>query len=54
VNYGRRYRLPRSVLNFSRKTACNGRPELCGDAFDLPSQGKSRKNRTERGYDARV
>ncbi|MDO9057392.1 MAG: helix-turn-helix domain-containing protein [Bradyrhizobium sp.] len=28
----------RGLLRFLSQDCCNGRPELCGDAFDLPSQ----------------
>jgi arsenate reductase len=28
----------RSLLEFLSRDCCNGRPELCGDAFDLPSE----------------
>jgi len=28
----------RGLLKFLSQDCCNGRPELCGDAFDLPSQ----------------
>ena len=28
----------RGLLKFLSQDCCNGRPELCGDAFDLPSK----------------
>ena len=28
----------RNLLEFLSRDCCNGRPELCGDAFDLPSE----------------
>jgi protein-tyrosine-phosphatase/DNA-binding transcriptional ArsR family regulator len=28
----------RSLLDFLSRDCCNGRPELCGDTFDLPSE----------------
>ncbi|WKA31471.1 metalloregulator ArsR/SmtB family transcription factor [Bradyrhizobium roseum] len=32
----------RGLLEFLSRDCCNGRPELCGDAFDLPSEATGR------------